>query len=344
MKALCKTKPEKGLEYKEVDAPAIKPDELLIKIHRASICGSDLPVYNYTGWAPRRIPIPFIPGHEICGTVVEVGPAARGFKKGDFIAVESHIFCGLCYQCHNDQRYVCANSKVLGLDTQGGFAEYAAVPARCGWKCDEKFKDIGSILEPLGNAVFATLHDDVAAKTVLVTGCGAQGLFAIDIAKACGAAKVIALEASDFRKKMAEQFGADEIFDPHEENLLQKIIKAGGEKSGVDVVLEMSGNAKAIDTGLKAVKAGGRFTAFGLPGDLLTIDYSNDIVFKGVKVQGITGREVFKSWHKTDALLKSGKINPGRVITHVFPMKDFEKAFGAMLAPERNCGKVVMVP
>ena len=344
MKALVKTKPAPGLEYKDIDIPKIQPDELLVKIYRSSICGSDLPVYNYTGWAPRRIPIPFTPGHELCGTVAEAGPAAKGFKKGDFIAVESHVFCGLCYQCRNNQRHVCANLKVLGLDTQGGYAEYAVVPARCGWKIDEKFKDIGSILEPLGNAVFATLHDDISCKTVLISGCGAQGLFAIDIAKACGAAKVIALETADFRKKMAEQFGADVILDPREDGLLQKIIKAGGEKSGIDAVIEMSGAAAAINLGLKAVKPAGRFTAFGLPGGLVTVDYANDIVFKAIKIQAITGRATFESWYQMDALIKSGKINPGRAITHVFPMKDFEKAFAVMMSPEKNCGKVVMVP
>ncbi|ACC97711.1 Putative threonine dehydrogenase [Elusimicrobium minutum Pei191] len=345
MKALCKTKPEKGVEYKDVDLPKIKDDELLVKIYKTSICGSDIPVYNYTGWAPRRIPLPFVFGHELCGEVVETGKNTKGFEKGDFISVESHVFCGLCYQCRNDQRHVCSNMVVLGLDTQGGFSEYAAIPARCGWKhSDNKLKEIASIMEPLGNAVFATLVEDVAGKTVFVEGCGPQGLFAIEIAKACGAQKVIALEGSPYRQKMAEQMGADAIFSPTEEKLLEKIKKASGDPSGVDVVLEMSGHPDAVRLGLKAVKPAGRFTAFGLPGSEMTLDYSNDIVFKGIKVEGITGRQIYKSWHVMEGLLRSGKINPAPIITHTFEMKDYEKAFATMMDPERKCGKVVLIP
>jgi threonine 3-dehydrogenase len=199
-------------------------------------------------------------------------------------------------------------------------------------------------MEPLGNAVFATLVEDVSGKTVLVQGAGPQGLFAIQIAKACGASKVIAVEASAFRKKMAEQMGADLIVDPMEEGALQKIIKAGGDPSGIDVVLEMSGNKNAVITGLEAVKPAGRFTAFGLPGEPFTLDYSNLIVFKGVRVQGITGREIYKSWYQMDALLNSKAIDPSPVITHVYEMKDYEKAFATMMDPKRECGKVVMVP
>ncbi|WP_424245790.1 threonine 3-dehydrogenase [Elusimicrobium posterum] len=348
MKALCKTKPEKGAAIIDVDTPKIKGDELLVKMYKTSICGSDIPVYNYNGWAPRRIPqnlMPFTFGHELCGTIVEVGANAKGFEKGDFISVESHVFCGMCYQCRNDQRHVCSNMKVLGLDMTGGFAEYAAIPARCAWKhTDDKFKEIGSILEPLGNAVFATLVEDITGKTVFVEGCGPQGLFSIQIAKSCGAQKVIALEKSAYRKQMAESLGADVIFDPEEENLLAKIIKAGGDPSGIDVILEMSGHPAAVDLGLKAAKPAGRFTAFGLPSAPLTLDYSNDIVFKGVKVEGITGREIFKSWYKMDSLLRSGKIDPAPIVTHSFEMKDFEQAFAVMMDPEKKCGKVVLVP
>ncbi|MGB2578524.1 threonine 3-dehydrogenase [Elusimicrobium simillimum] len=345
MKALCKTKPEKGVEYIDVDVPVIKHDEVLIKIYKTSICGSDIPVYNYSGWAPRRIPIPFVFGHELCGEVVEIGPGVETLKKGDFISVESHVFCGHCYQCQNDQNYVCSNMKVIGLDSQGGFAEYAAIPARVAWKHkDDKFKEIGSIFEPLGNAVFATLADEIAGKDVLVTGCGPQGLFAIQIAKACGAGKVLAMEGSQFRKEMAEQMGADMIFDPQEGDLLRKIISASSDPSGIDVILEMSGHPDAINLGLKAAKPAGRFTAFGLPGAPLTLDYSNDIVFKGVKVEGVTGRKIFKSWHQMDSLLRSGAIDPTPVITHTFEMKDFEQAFATMMDPERKCGKVIMVP
>jgi threonine 3-dehydrogenase len=345
MKAICKTKAAPGAEYIDTDIPRIKSDELLIKIHATSICGSDLPIYNFSSWSAKRMPIPFIFGHELCGEVVEIGDKAKGFNKGDFVSVESHIFCGMCYQCRNDQRHVCSNLKILGIDVQGGFAEYAAVPARCAWRhSDDSLKDIGSIMEPLGNAVFATLSEDIIGKSVLISGCGPQGLFATQIAKACGAARVICLETSDYRKKLAHTMGADIILDPREDNTLKRIIDAGGEASGVDIVIEMSGNNAAINTALKAVKPAGKFVAFGLPKEDVTIDYANQIVFKAVRMQGIAGREIFRSWYKMESLLKSKAIDPRPVITHTFKMKDFEKAFAVAGDPKKECGKIILVP
>jgi threonine 3-dehydrogenase len=344
MKAICKCDKQFGAKLIETDIPQIKPDQILIKVYRASICGSDLPIYNYSGWAKTRIKLPFIFGHELCGEVVEMGQKTRGFKKGDFVSVESHIFCGLCYQCRNDQRHVCANMKILGIDTVGGFSEYAAIPARCAWKHpDKKFKDLGSIMEPLGNAVYTVLVEDVVGKTVLVTGCGPQGLFAIDIAKASGASKVIAVQGSIFRRKMAEKMGADIVFNSKETNLLSKIRKYAGD-GGVDVVCEMSGSQAGIDLGLKAVKSAGRFTAFGLTKDKVCLDYSNDIVFKGIKIYAIAGREIFRSWYQMENMLRSKAINPKPVVTHTYALKDYKKAFKTMLDPKKRCGKVILVP
>ncbi len=345
MKAICKTKAAPGAEYIDTDIPRIKSDELLIKIHATSICGSDLPIYHFSSWSAKRMPIPFIFGHELCGEVVEIGDKAKGFTKGDFVSVESHIFCGMCYQCRNDQRHVCSNLKILGIDVQGGFAEYAAIPARCAWRhSDNSLKDIGSIMEPLGNAVFATLSEDIIGKSVLISGCGPQGLFSAQIAKACGAARVICLETSEYRKKLAHKMGADVIIDPTEGDTLKKIIDAGGESSGVDIVIEMSGNNGAINTALQAVKPAGKFVAFGLPKEDVTIDYANQIVFKAVRMQGIAGREIFRSWYKMESLLKSKAIDPRPVITHTFKMKDFEKAFAVASDPKKECGKIILIP
>lgn len=345
MKAICKTKAAPGAEYIDAEVPQIKSDELLIKIHAASICGSDLPIYAYTSWSAKRMPIPFIFGHELCGEVVEIGDKAKGFNKGDFVSVESHIFCGLCYQCRNDQRHVCSNLKILGIDTQGGFAEYAAIPARCAWKhSDDSCKDIGSIMEPLGNAVFATLSEDIVGKSVLISGCGPQGLFATQIAKACGAAKVISLETSPFRQNLAAKMGADVVLNPMDPDTLKKIIEAGGDKSGIDIVIEMSGNPGAINLALEAVKPAGRMVCFGLPKENINIDYANKIVFKAVRLQGIAGREIFRSWYKMESLLKSKAIDPRPVITHTFKMKDFAKAFEIAMDPKKECGKILLIP
>ncbi|MCX5783815.1 MAG: L-threonine 3-dehydrogenase, partial [Elusimicrobia bacterium] len=334
-----------GADYIEMKEPKIKSDELLIKVHRASICGSDMPIYNYTGWAPDRIKLPFVFGHELCGEVVGIGSKTRGFNKGDFVSMESHIFCGHCYQCKNDQRHVCANMKGLGFDCAGGFSEYAAVPARCAWKhSDNSLRDIGSLLEPFGNAVYAVLVEDIVSRSILVTGCGAQGLFAIAIAKACGASTVIAVEGSPFRKKLAKKMGADAVIDPSETNILSKIKHAAKSPEGVDVVLEMSGNPAAIDMGLKAVKNAGRYTAFGLAGKKIELDYSNSIVFKGIKIYAIYGREIFRTWYRAESLLKSKAVDIRPVITHTFPLKDYKKAFEVMGDKEKKCGKVLLVP
>ncbi|MDR0646093.1 MAG: zinc-binding dehydrogenase, partial [Elusimicrobiota bacterium] len=258
---------------------------------------------------------------------------------------ESHIFCGMCYQCRNDQRHVCSNLKILGIDTQGGFAEYAAIPARCAWKhSDDSLKDIGSVMEPLGNAVFATLVEDIVGKSVFISGLGPQGLFAAQIAKACGASHVIATETSQFRKDLGYKMGADIIIDPAEPDALKKIVEAGGEASGIDIVIEMSGNAAAINAALKAVKPAGKFIAFGLPKGDISLDYGNQIVFKAVDVKGITGREVFRSWYKMESLLKSKAIDPRPVITHTFKMKDFKRAFEVASDPKKECGKIILLP
>lgn len=338
MKALLKTKPAPGAAYESTKDLSIKPDEVLIKVHRASICGSDLPIYKWESWAPERFKTPSTFGHEFCGTVEEVGASARDFKKGDFVSVESHIFCGLCYQCQNGQRHVCREMRIIGVDGPGGFGDYAAVPARCAWKhSDDSLKDLGSLFEPFGNAVYSVLVEPVAAKTVLVMGCGPQGLFSIAVAKASGADKVIAVESSKYRADLAIQMGASAVFRPDESPL--HVVK-----DGYDVVCEMSGAQAAITAAFKYVRSGGRITAFGIPSKKVELDWANDLIFKGVRVHGIVGREIFETWYKADRLLRSGAVDLRPVVTHTFPLKDFDAGFSAMTSPARECGKVVLVP
>jgi len=345
VKAIVKEKPGFGAKYADIDIPVIKQDELLIKIDHASICGSDVPIYNWTGWAPQRIKPPMVFGHEICGEVIEIGKLAKGFSKGDFVSVESHIFCGLCYQCRNDQRHVCRNVKIIGIDTPGGFSEYAAIAARCAWKhTDNSLKDIGSIMEPFGNAVYATLAEDVVAQNVLICGCGPQGLFAVAIAKASGAKNVIAVDAAKYRLKLAEKMGADCILEAADKDIYNKIMKQCKIQGGMDVAIEMSGNKNAINLSLNVLRPGGRFTAFGLPSKAIELNYANDIVFKGIKIYGIVGREIFKSWYKMESLLKSRSVDPRPVITHRFRFKDYKKAFAVMSSKEKKCGKVLLLP
>jgi len=342
MLALQKKKPGKGAVLARVPVPRIQRDEILLKVTRASICGSDLPIYNWDSWASARVKLPLVFGHEFCGEIVEAGAATRDFKKGDFVSVESHIYCGLCDQCRNGQRHVCSRLQIIGIDGPGGFAEYAAVPARCAWKHkDRKLAAVGSVMEPLGNAVYATLVEDVVGQSVLVTGCGPQGLFAVSVAKAGGASPVIAVETAPFRRKLAKKMGADIVLDPRDKKVLEKIRKASG-GDGVDAVVEMSGAAPAVDLAFKAVRSGGRITAFGLPSKKLSIDWANELIFKGLRVHGIVGREVFRTWDTMDRLLRSKAIDPKPVITHKFKLKDFKKGFAAMSSKKRDCGKVVL--
>ena len=345
MKAICKLSPGPGAEYIDRDVPVINKDELLLRVSHAAICESDLAIYNWTGWAPDRIKTPMIFGHELCGEVVEMGQLDKGFNKGDFVSVESHIFCGLCYQCRNDQRHVCANVRMIGVDTPGGFAEYAAVPARCAWKhTDDSLKDIGAIMEPFGNAVYGVLAEDIVGKTVLISGCDPQGLFGIGIARAGGAKNVIALDASPYRQKLAKKAGASHVLDPQAKDILTKIKHAAKSPDGVDTVIEMSGNPKAIALGLSVLRYGGRFTAFGLPGKKIELDYANDIISKGIRLYGVAGREIFRSWYKMESILKSNAVDPRPMITHTFKFKDFKKAFELVGSKEKKCGKVILTP
>lgn len=343
MKAIAKTKSGPGAELIRAEPPRIARDEVLLKVHRASICGSDLAIYNWRSWAPERVRLPMVFGHEFCGEIVAAGAATRELKRGDFVSVESHVYCGLCRQCRNGQRHVCENLKIIGVDGPGGFAEYARVPARCVWKHqDRALEKLGSIFEPLGNAVYATLVEEVVGQSVLVLGCGPQGLFAIATARAGGARRVVAIESAPFRRKLALRLGAHAALDPFAGDPLAAIREALDGDGGADVVLEMSGAPAAIELGLKAVRSGGRLTAFGIPPKRLEIDWANDLVFKGIRVYGIAGREVFRTWYTMDSLLRAKAIDIAPVVTHRFPLKDFRKAFAVMNSEKKNCGKVVL--
>lgn len=346
MKALCKTKKAPGAEILELPVPRIRPDELLLRVHRASICGSDLPIYHWSSWAPQRFqvrPGGSVFGHEFCGTVVQAGRATRDFKKGDFVSVESHVYCGLCFQCQNGERHVCRNLKILGVDLEGGFSEFARVPARCAWKHHgASLRDVGSLLEPLGNAVHAALLEELVGRSVLVTGCGPQGLFAIQVAKVSGAQPIVAVEGSAFRAKLARKLGADLVLDPKDPALVEKVRRAAGGGDGVDAALEMSGAPQAIATALRAVRSGGRVSAFGIPPGPVAVDWADQLIFRGLRVYGVVGRQIFQTWHRMSSLLKSGALDPRPLITHVFPFTEFAQAFAVMESKDRACGKVVL--
>jgi threonine 3-dehydrogenase len=345
MNALHKDEAAPGAAYGPFKEPGLKDDELLIDVHRASICGSDLPLYHWTSWAPQRVKPPMVFGHEFCGTVKKAGKAAAGFKVGDFVSVESHIYCGECRQCREGQKQVCRSMKIIGIDAPGGFGDLAAVPARCAWKHkDARLKDAGSLFEPFGNAVYAVTVEPVEGQTVLVLGCGPQGLFSVAVARASGAARVIAVEGSSYRAKLALKLGADKVIDPASSRALDEALKAGACPDGFDAACEMSGAPAAIAFAFKAVRNGGRISAFGIPPGDVSLDWANGLIFKGIRVHGIVGREIWDTWEKTDAFLRSGRIDIASTITHTFPLKDYKQGFAVMSSPDKKCGKVVFVP
>jgi threonine 3-dehydrogenase len=344
MKAIVKTSHARGAAYRDAETPSPGKDELLIRVTSASISPGDLAAYNWTDPLFPRQKLPFVFGEEFCGEVVEAGAQARGFQAGDFVSVESHLYCGVCAQCRNDERHICQYLRVIGRDLPGGLAEYAVVPARCAWKhTDDSLKDVGALLGAFGSSVHAVLSEDIVGKNVVISGCQPQGLFAAAIARAGGARKVIALDQSAYRRRLALKMGATLTLDPKEKGCLDKLSKACGPE-GAAMVAEMSGAASAVELGLKALRPGGRFVAYGVPGAKLSLDYAGDIVRRGARLEGVAGREIFRSWFKTESLLKSGAVDLRPAVTHKFRFADFRKAFDLINSKEQKCGKVLLVP
>ena len=342
MKAIVKRKPEPGFHQEEVKNPEIALNELLVKVHAAGICGSDLHIYDWDESINGRMDLPRVIGHEFTGEIVAVGDGVTRVKVGDSISAESHIVCGTCSQCRKGDSHICQNTKILGFDVDGGFAEFVKIPEENAWNVNGKLpQEVSAILEPFGNAVHAVLADEITGKSIAIFGCGPIGLFAIGIAKVSGATSIFAIETKEYRRKLAEKMGATRVFDPAKENVVVEILK-DSQNEGVDIVLEMSGNPNALHQGFKVLTPGGRFTAFGLPAKPITIDLSEEIIFKGIKVLGIIGRRLPETWHKTFSLLTTGLLDIKPVITHQFPMDQYDEAI--QLIKSGNCGKVVLLP
>ncbi len=346
MKAIAKMKPAPGAEL--IDAPIPRPGskDLLIKVKATSICGTDVHIYKWDAWAASRIKTPMIFGHELCGHVVEVGSDVHGFKPGDFVSAESHIPCGTCRVCRNNQLHICHNLSILGVDTQGCFAEYAVIPEVCAWKNDPNLDPLlASILEPLGNAVYTALAEPITGQNVLVIGDGPAGCNVVGVARASGAGKIFHVGKYPFRLGIGKKMGADVSLNiTLPETDVVKTVKEGTEGYGVDVVLDMVGNQQAVEWAFKCVRKGGRISAFGIPSGPITVDYANGIVFKGVRLLGINGRLMYDTWIQMAGLLASGKLDPRPVISHQIKLEDFQKGFDAMTSTDRAAGKVVMFP
>jgi threonine 3-dehydrogenase len=342
MKALRKTKAAKGLEIQNVPVPSIGALDVLVRVSATSICGTDLHIYGWDRWSQGRIKPPVTLGHEFCGIVERVGEDVAAVKPGDFVSAEMHVNCGHCHQCRLGEAHICQNLKIIGIDLDGAFAEFVKIPATNIWKLDEAIPEhYAAILDPLGNAVHTVLAGAIAGQTVLVTGCGPIGLMSIAVAKACGSSTVFATETNEHRRAMAEEMGADHVINPLSENPVKKILDATG-GTGVDVLLEMSGQPAAIQQGFKALRAGGRASLLGIPTENVPLDLVQDVIFKGATVQGIYGRRMYGTWVQMTALLKAGRVNLEPLFGERMALDDFEAAFAKLNSG--LAGKILMYP
>src|SRR6201997_2863013 len=280
MKALRKMQAGRGLSLETAVVPAIGPTDVLVRVKAASICGTDLHIYGWDRWSQGRIKPPVTLGHEFCGVVEKVGEEVAALKAGDFVSAEMHVNCGHCHQCRVGEAHICQNVKIIGIDQDGAFAEFVRIPAANIIKLDAAIPErYAAILDPLGNAVHTVLAGPIAGMTVLVTGCGPIGLMSIVVAKACGSARIIATETNAERRAMAKKMGADVVINPAEEDAVKRIL-GETDGTGVDVLLEMSGNPIAIQQGFKSLRAGGRASLLGIPTEAVSLDLVNDVIFK----------------------------------------------------------------
>lgn len=342
MLALMKVTAGAGAELREAPIPEINEHEVLIKVQAASICGTDLHIYGWDEWAQKRLHPPLVFGHEFCGNVVRIGSEVSAVKEGDFVSAEMHVSCGRCLLCRTGEAHICRDVRILGVDADGCFAEYVKIPESNIWKIDPRIPvDWASVFDPLGNAVHTVLAGEVAGKTVAVLGCGPIGLFAIAVARACGASRTFGVEINAFRLKLASRMGADTVLNPAQADPVGPVLEATG-GLGVDVVLEMSGQPSAIRQGFQMLRPGGRVSLLGIPSRPVELDLSNDIIFKGALVQGINGRRMFQTWYQMQALLLSGRLDLAPAITGRIPMSDFRHGFEMLKAGE--AAKIVMYP
>jgi threonine 3-dehydrogenase len=342
MRALRKTTAARGLQMETVTVPSIGAGDVLVRVKAASICGTDLHIYGWDRWSQGRIKPPVTLGHEFCGVVEQVGGEVTAVKAGDFVSAEMHVNCGHCHQCRLGEAHICQNLKIIGIDQDGAFAEFVKIPATNIWKLDPAIPEhYGAILDPLGNAVHTVLAGAIAGQTVLVTGCGPIGLMSIAVAKACGSSTVFATETNEHRRAMAREMGADFVLNPAAEDVVKKILEATG-GTGVDVLLEMSGQPAAIQQGFKALRAGGRASLLGIPTESVQLDLVQDVIFKGATVQGIYGRRMYGTWVQMTALLKAGRVNLEPLFGERMELDGFEGAFAKLQGG--LAGKILLYP
>lgn len=343
MQAVRKLKKAPGFELSEVEVPTPKQGELLVKVKATSLCGTDIHIYNWEPpWSTGRYVPPKTMGHEVCGEVVEIGKGVNGFEIGDSVSAESHIYDNTCHQCKLGNQHICENLKFFSIDTDGFWAEYAIIPQQNAWKNPKGMKpEIATLQESMGNSVYTVEESKVAGKNVAIFGLGPTGLFAIGIAKAMGAKKVMGIGGTSTHEKIAKKMKADTFINRHEQDPV-KTLREHTDGKGPDVVLEMSGAREALLQALEAVRPVGMVSVLGLPTKPIEIDVSKTIVLKDLTFRGIYGRKIWDTWKTTSSLLNSGKLDISPMITHRLKLEEFDTGIQAMKSGES--GKVVMFP
>lgn len=338
MKTLSKLKKEPGIWMAESDKPEMGHNDVMIKIKKTAICGTDIHIYNWDEWSQATIPTPMTVGHEYVGEIVGIGDGVNGFELGDRVSGEGHITCGYCRNCRAGVRHLCRNTVGVGVNRAGAFAEYLVIPAINAFKIPEEISDdIASIFDPFGNAVHTALSFDLVGEDVLITGAGPIGIMAVAICKFVGARHVVITDVNEYRLDLARKMGATKAVNVAKENL-SETMKELGMTEGFDVGLEMSGVPSAFNQMLDTINHGGKIAMLGIPPKGMEMDW-NQVIFKGLQIKGIYGREMFETWYKMASLIQAG-LNIEPIITHHFSIDDFQEGFDTMNSGQS--GKVIL--
>lgn len=338
MKALVKAKAERGIWMEDIDKPRVGHNDVLIKVKRTAICGTDIHIFKWDDWAQATIPVPMAVGHEFSGEIVDMGIEVKGFEIGDRVSAEGHITCGYCRNCRAGRRHLCMNTVGVGVNRPGAFAEYLSVPAFNAFKLPDAITDeMASILDPLGNATHTALSFDLVGEDVLITGAGPIGIMAVAIARYAGARHVVITDVNDYRLDIARKMGATRAINVAA-TTIDETMKELGMVEGFDVGMEMSGNPQAFRDMLRNMHHGGKVAILGIPPGDMAVDW-NDVIFKGLILKGVYGREMFETWYKMSSMLQSG-LNMEPIITHHFDIDEFQPAFELMESGQS--GKVIL--
>ena len=343
MRALVKTSRGPGMELREIEVPACGPNDVLIRVHNAGVCGTDLHIWEWDAWASNRLKPPVVIGHEFAGRIERLGPEAEAaglLAVGDLVTAEGHIICGHCLQCRTGNGHLCQRTQIIGVDRDGAFADYIAMPASNVMRLDGIPAEIGAIMDPMGNAFHTVLEGDaVIGSAVLVLGCGPIGCFAVGVARAAGASLVLASDFNDTRLAIAHTMGAHVTLNPGRDDVLARVRELT-QGDGVDLVCELSGHPSGHAQAFAAARLGGRVNLLGTPSRTTEVDFARDVIFKGLTLYGVTGRKMYGTWHVMQRFLRAGQLDPRPVVTHRFPLDRIAEAI--QVIKDGQAGKVIL--